>query len=123
MKKTMVFAVACSILIVISQINGLSAADISADLFAAINSGDTAKVSEALSRGAKPDSIIEAGVTALIGAACVGNADIVKLLLDSRAKVNARSDAGLSPLMVAAAYRPQGDRETSAKTRSRCKSP
>jgi len=104
MKKTIVFAVACSILIVISQRHGLSATDISADLFAAIKSGDAAKVSEALSRGAKPDSIIEAGVTALIGAAYVGNAEIVKLLLNSGAKVNARSDAGLSPLMVASAY-------------------
>jgi hypothetical protein len=104
MKKTIVFTIVCSIFFVVAQRISVGATDTSADLSAAIKSGDMTRVSEVLSAEGQPDAPFEGGVTALIGAALLGHEEIVKLLLDKGASVNARSDAGLSALMVASAY-------------------
>ena len=82
--------------------HGSYAADASAELFAAVNSGETVKVEQLLAAGADPNVRRQSGITPLIAAALGGRADAAKLLVDKGAEVDARSDSGMTALMVAA---------------------
>jgi hypothetical protein len=102
MNKKVVFIIAGSIFLLVAQSHWTYAADTSAELFAAVKSGDTAKVGQSLAAGADPNARRQVGLTPLISAALEGRADIAKLLVDKGADVNAKSDKGLTALMVAA---------------------
>lgn len=102
MNRSIVFAGACAALLLVGLNNYAVAGDTSSDLFAAIKSGDTAKVQSMLAAGADPNAGIQAGITALIAAAYAGNAEISKLLLDKGAHINAKNDNGITALMMAA---------------------
>ncbi len=102
MNKFIAFAVVCAALFLVAQNNRVRAGDTSDDLFAAIKSGDAAKVEAMLVAGADPNTRIQAGITALIAAAFAGNAEIAKLLLDKGADINVKSDNGITALMMAA---------------------
>ena len=60
------------------------------ELHAAIESGNAAGVRKALTAKANPNAKDEDGVTALMAAARRGSVEIVTLLLESKADVNAR---------------------------------
>lgn len=57
-------------------------------LILAASNGDALKVRESLSAGADPHAVSRTGVTALLAAAYGGNADAVKALVESGARVN-----------------------------------
>ena len=103
MNKKIAFIIAGSILLLVAQSHRTYAADTSAELLAAVKSGDTAKVGQLLAAGADPNVRGQIGLTPLISAALGGRADIAKLLVDKGADVNAKSDNGMTALMVAAA--------------------
>jgi Ankyrin repeats (3 copies) len=103
MNKKVTFIIAFSILLLVAESHRTYAADTSAELFAAVKSGETAKVGQLLAAGADPNVRRQEGLTPLISAALGGRADIAKLLVDKGADVNAKSDNGMTPLMVAAA--------------------
>jgi hypothetical protein len=103
MNKRFVFIIAGSMLLWLTQSYQIYAADTSAELIAAVKSGETAKVGQLLAAGADPNARGQIGLTPLISAALGGRADIAKLLVDKGAAVNAKSDNGMTALMVAAA--------------------
>ncbi|MGO9565909.1 MAG: ankyrin repeat domain-containing protein [Desulfomonilaceae bacterium] len=102
MNKKVAFIITASILVLVAQNHRAYAADTSAELFAAVKSGETAKVGQLLAAGADPNARRQVGLTPLISSALDGRADIAKLLLDKGANVNAKSDNGMTALMVAA---------------------
>lgn len=90
--------------VVTAAFAGPAFADSSADLFEGVRYGDVEKVRSALDRRAKPDEMDSHGETALIKAADLGLEDIVRLLLERRAKVNrAAKQSKKTPLMFPAA--------------------
>lgn len=76
--------------------------DINADLFEAVKNNDIEAARIALQAGADPDR--NSGTTALIVAAQKGSVQIVKLLLEYHADVNASAGKGFTALMNAAYY-------------------
>ena len=54
-----------------------------------------------LDAGANPNAATDEGYTALMGAACRGNFQVVKLLLDAGANPNAKTSDGTTVLMLA----------------------
>lgn len=81
-----------------------AAADINADLLAAAERRDAARVGELLRSGAAVDTADSSGRTPLMLAARAGSADVVKLLLSSRASVDSADTAGWTALMYGAVY-------------------
>jgi ankyrin repeat protein len=71
------------------------------DLLDAVRTGDGARVSVLLRRGADPDARAADGTTALMLATVGGDLRLVQTLLDHRADVNARNAAGATGLMWA----------------------
>ena len=101
--KTKMITVTSLLLLLIALGNHVCSADTSADMIAAINSGDAVKVAELLSGGADPNSrSSQGGMTPLMLAAHRGNAEIVNLLLEKGAKVNEKTDNGITALLLAA---------------------
>jgi cytohesin len=76
--------------------------EIDAALFAAIRDGDLAGVRAALSAGANANAVNEHQLTPLLEAAGQGNLEIVRLLIEHRAKIDYDGMSEGSPLMLAA---------------------
>jgi uncharacterized protein len=64
--------------------------------------GDSAEVEQLLKNGSDPDER-QMGITALMTACNRGHADVVRLLVEKGADVNAKDWEGWSPLMAAVA--------------------
>ena len=74
-----------------------------ADFYAAIRSGDLARVTALIQKGSDVNAKERrGGATPLMHAAAIGSLDAMRLLLDKGADVNARSAAGATALMWAA---------------------
>jgi len=69
-------------------------------IFEAVDSGEKRTVKRALRRGAAVDARAPFGDTALMSA--VDDIDILKVLIDAGADVNARNEFGVTPIMYAA---------------------
>src|SRR5258708_10419706 len=79
------------------------AQSVNSNLITAIESGDPEKVRRLLAEGASPSTKNSEGKPVLIVAIELRSAEIVKLLLDNKADVNARDEkTGSTALMVAA---------------------
>ena len=81
----------------------------SASLLQAVESGDVARVRDALAAGADANARRDGGVTALMLAAHGGHVGVVRALIDAGADVNATDDLGWSALMKAV-YNAEQDR-------------
>jgi uncharacterized protein len=102
MNKPIILAVFVISLLLSAHCSDVIADDASSQLWAAIKSGDAAKVGDLLSSGTDPNSKIRDDITALMASALYGHAEIVKLLLDKGAKVNAKTGKRVTALIVAA---------------------
>jgi len=92
------------IVFIIAFMPTYSLAGIDDDLINASINGDTSKVRNLLTKGAKVNAKDSDGVTALMWASEKGHTEVVKVLLAKGADVNIReSSAGMTALMVAAA--------------------
>ncbi len=78
------------------------AADVNADLLAAAERRDAARVGELLRTGAAVDAADSSGRTPLMLAARAGGAEVVRLLVANKAAVDAVDSAGWTALMYAA---------------------
>lgn len=72
-------------------------------LIAGAESGDVAEVAKALADGTPVDARDDDGRTALMVAAAHGHLDVVRVLLDAGADVNAQTDEGLNVLALLSA--------------------
>ena len=81
----------------------------SASLLQAVESGDVARVRDALAAGADANARRDGGATALMLAAHGGHVGVVRALIDAGADVNATDDLGWSALMKAV-YNAEQDR-------------
>jgi ankyrin repeat protein len=72
------------------------------DLLRAVQTNDLVEVRALIERGFDPSSVDARGNTLLMQAAWEGNADMAKLLLDKRARINLRNPAGETAIMLAA---------------------
>lgn len=72
------------------------------DLNRAVQTNDLAEVRKLLDRGFDPNSVNARGQTLLMQAAWEGSADMTKLLIEKRARINLRNAAGETALMLAA---------------------
>jgi len=82
-------------------------ADSQAQLWAAIGAGDTAGVQAALAAGADPNLPDAKGGRVLHGTVARGQLDLIELLLDAGADLEARDDGPygpLTPVLLAAIY-------------------
>jgi uncharacterized protein len=102
MAKSVLFSIACSVLLLFSYNNYVVAADPAAELFSAIMSGDSARAQAALSGGIDVNTKNPHGATFLMAAASKGNVEIVKHLLGKGAKPNEKTSIGVTALMLAA---------------------
>jgi ankyrin repeat protein len=74
------------------------------DLYLAAGAGNINEVDKLLKQGVNPDAAVDnSGITALMQAARIGDVEIVKLLLNKGANVNAQAGMGTTALMNAAA--------------------
>ena len=76
----------------------------------AVNKDDVDEVARLLRNGNDPNEK-QLGISVLMNACNVGNASIVKLLLEKNALVNAHDWDGMTPLMMAVAGRGYSDEE------------
>lgn len=72
------------------------------DLFSAVKAGDTREVGDLIAQGMEPSSTDAHGYSLLMYAARDGRLDMVRLLLDRQAKVDARNFVGETAIMLAA---------------------
>lgn len=72
------------------------------DLFRAVETNDVGEVGRLLARGMDPNSSDPDGRTLLMRAAWDGNEELIRLLLDRKARVDQRNSRGESALMMAA---------------------
>jgi ankyrin repeat protein len=84
---------------------GCITAAMAAEIHDAVRGGDTATVARLLKKDAKLVNLADEklGATPLYHAVDVGNLEIVRVLLNAGAKVNAKADDGMTPMLRAAA--------------------
>jgi len=70
-------------------------------LFDTVRNGDVRKVRAALSQGIDANGVTTLAQTPLILAATLGSVEIVHLLLDRHASINAKDENGVTALMAA----------------------
>ena len=85
------------------------------ELSAAARRGDAAAVKKLLDDGVDPNTKFRYEVTALIYACDHGHLDVVKVLLDHKADINARENKGRTPLHLAIKQKFQLDEPSEAK--------
>ena len=79
-------------------------AQVEQDLFHLVSKSDHIGIAEAISNGHDVNHQTKAGNTALMVAAKIGDARVLKALLSGNADVNLRNKAGATALMIAAKY-------------------